>query len=490
MLGGQRLQAQKSPNVAYSLSMPEPHTHYFEVEMTLSGVSGKHQDIVMPVWAPGSYLVREFAKSVEDFRATGKNEKPLHSEKINKNTWRVNTKGEKKVQIRYKVYAFESSVRTSFLDSSHGTVSGTSVFMFAKDFKNAPVTLTVVPFNSWNRVDTGLQPVAGKSFTYRAENYDILADSPIEIGKQRQFNFNSRGTRFNVSMYGEAYYDENKLKTEMIKVVNACEDVFGSNPNKDYTFLVQNLTHSSGGLEHLNSTLLQVNRWTYSSRSGLQGFLGLVAHEYFHLWNVKRLRPKALGPFDYNNENYTKQLWVSEGITSYYDDLILARTGIYTENEYLSRLSSGISAIENQPGQRVQSLAMASFDAWIKAYRPNENSYNTTISYYSKGSVAGALLDLAIIDATNGKKKLDDVMRYLYKNIYQKSNRGFTEEDFQKAVNKIAGRNMQRFFDKVIYSTEKIDFNQYFEPIGLQLKDRNKGFRTMTLGASLNESGG
>ena len=455
-------------NISYEVSMPEPHTHYFEIKMKVDGHQKDYFDIQMPVWAPGSYLVREFAKSVENLSATF-NKKLLPTKKINKNTWRIYTENAKNVVINYKVYAFELSVRTSFLDGSHGYFNGTSMFMYIEELKNIPHQLTIIPFKNWKKVSTSLSKTSAKGFQYLAPNYDVLVDSPVEIGNHETFDFTSAGVIHHVAMYGKGNYNVEQLKTDMAKVTQACTDVFGENPNKEYTFIIHNLTKGSGGLEHLSSTTLQVNRWTYKGDSYI-GFLSLVAHEYFHLWNVKRIRPIALGPFDYNNENYTDLLWVMEGFTSYYDELLLYRAGIYDENDIIRKFTGSINSIENQPGNKVQPVAHASFDAWIKAYRRNENSYNTTISYYTKGSVVANMLDLTIINATKGKKNLDDVMQYLYYEYYKKQNRGFTNEEMQSALEKVSGLKMDDFFEKYINGTQSFDYKTIFGYAGFTVE--------------------
>jgi predicted metalloprotease with PDZ domain len=444
--------------INYEVSMPEPHTHYFQVKMEISDFEKEYIDIKIPVWAPGSYLVREFAKSVEDLSATANNKK-VQTEKVNKNTWRIHSKNAKSITVNYAVYAFEMSVRTSFLDASHGYFNGTSIFMFIEELKNNPVSLEIIPFKDWKKVSTSLTKVG--DFKYTAPNYDILVDSPVEIGNHITFDFTSAGVIHHVAMYGEGNYDIEKLKVDMAKVTQAATDVFGENPNKEYTFIIHNLTHGSGGLEHLSSTTLQVNRWTYDEDS-YKGFLSLVAHEYFHLWNVKRIRPIELGPFDYSNENYTDLLWVMEGFTSYYDELLLYRAGIYTEDEIIGKFKGSINYVENQPGNKVQPVADASFDAWIKAYRPNENSANTTISYYSKGSIIANMLDLEIINATKGKKSLDDVMKFLYSEYYKKEQRGFTSAEIKKGIEDIAGLDLTDFFKKYVNGVETFDYPTIF----------------------------
>ena len=452
-------------NIGYEVSMPNPHTHYYNVKMTVSNYQKDYFDIQMPVWSPGSYLVREFAKSIEKLAATS-NEEIIKSEKINKNTWRIYSNQSKNVVINYSVYAFELSVRTSFIDASHAYFNGTSMFMFIDELKNTPHNLTIVPFKDWKKVSTSLTKTSETAFEYQAPDYDILVDSPVEIGNQETFDFTAAGVVHHVAIYGKGNYDIETLKVDMAKIVEACTDVFGENPNKEYTFIIHNLTKGSGGLEHLSSTTLQVNRWTYTG-SAYKGFLSLVAHEYFHLWNVKRVRPITLGPFDYNNENYTTLLWVMEGFTSYYDELLLYRAGIYTGQEIIRKFQGAISNIENQPGNKVQPVAHSSFDAWIKAYRPNENSYNTTISYYSKGSVVANMLDLMIINNSKGKKNLDNVMQHLYSEFYKKQGRGFTKEEMKTTLEEVAGLNLDEFYKNFINGTETFDYKTIFGYAGV-----------------------
>jgi len=457
----------KAASINYNLSMPEPHTHYYEVDMVITDYEKEYFDIQMPVWAPGSYLVREFAKSVENLKANH-HKKSLKTEKINKNTWRIYSEKGNNINISYRVYAFELSVRTSFLDNSHGYLNGTSMFMFIDELKDIPHNLTIAPYKDWKKISTSLPKTEVKGFHYQAPNYDILVDSPIEIGNQETFDFTAAGVLHHVAMYGKGNYNIDTLKVDMAKVVEACTNVFGVNPNKEYTFIIHNLTKGSGGLEHLSSTTLEVNRWTYQG-SAYKGFLSLVAHEYFHLWNVKRIRPEVLGPFDYNNENYTSLLWVMEGFTSYYDELLLYRAGIYTEEEIISKIKGSISYVENSPGNKVQPVADASFNAWIKAYRPNENSHNTSISYYSKGSIIAVMLDLKIIKASNGKKNLDDVMKHLYNEFYIKQNRGFTDKEIQETLENVSGLDLNDFFEKYINGTQTFDYETILGYAGISV---------------------
>lgn len=471
-----------SPTVTYVLSMPEPQTHYFEVEMQVKnaaavsnakksgrsdGNTGPYVDIRMPVWTPGSYLIREYAKNVEGFTATAGG-KPVVSDKIRKNAWRVYS-ADDDLTIRYRVYANELTVRTSFVDSDHGYVTPAGVFMYVDALKNGPHRVVVQPYKEWKKVATGLKPVAGANYTYEASDYDILVDSPIEIGNHKTFTFTAANVPHTVAMYGDVDYNEQRLSADYKRVCETAATVVGEHPCTDYTFIVHHIPPGGGGLEHLNSTTLETNRLAYSTEANYKGFLTLVAHEYFHLWNVKRIRPIALGPFDYETENYTHMLWLAEGCTSFYEDYILRRAGFHTPEAYVGIVANDITQIENQPGNRVQPVTESSWDAWIKGYRPNENSSNTTISYYSKGSVLGSLLNLAILAGSNGERSMDDLMRYLYNEYYKKQKRGFTDDEFRKAAEQIAGRPLTDFFTTALNTADPINYNAYFEPVGLQL---------------------
>ncbi len=464
------------PKIEYFLSMEQPQTHYFDVVLKLSNFDAKTKqqgfiDLKMAVWTPGSYLIREYAKNVEGVSVTSGTSN-LKSDKINKNTWRVRLlAASNEATVKYKVYAYELSVRTSFIDDSHGYLNPASVMMYVNEWRQVPSTVSIKPYKNWNTVSTGLKSLGNNVF--EAENLDILIDSPIEIGTQKVLSFDLKGIQHKIAMYGEVKMDEPKVTADFKKVCETAMTVVGEHPCKDYTFLIHNIAQGGGGLEHLNSTTCQTSRSSYSDEKKYQGFMSLIAHEYFHLWNVKRIRPKALGPFDYENENYTHLLWFSEGCTSFYQSYILRRANMMTPDEYLTTYGNEINTIENQPGNKVQSATESSWDAWIKYYRPNENSRNSTVSYYDKGAVLGGILNLAIIKETKGSKNLDDVMKGLYQEYYKKQGRGFTDEEFQKTVELVAGKSMGDFFQKYIFGTETIPYNTYFETVGLQLKDKN-----------------
>lgn len=476
--------AKSQVKVNFEVSFTEPQAHYAEVQMDIAGIATKNYvDVKMPVWTPGSYLVREFAKSVEGFGATVGG-KAVKSEKVSKNTWRVYNSKANAVQINYRVYAFEISVRTSFIDASHAFLSPTSIFMYPAGMLKLPSIVKIIPFSTWSKVNTGLEPVAGQKFTFKATDFDILFDSPIEVGNQDVFEFNAAGVRHEVTMVGGGNYDKERLKVDMAKIVEQETAVFGENPNKHYTFIVHNYAQGGGGLEHLNSTTLGASRNAYSNERGYQGFLSLVAHEYFHLWNVKRLRPIALGPFDYDNENYSTNLWISEGFTSYYPTKIMYRAGFSTPEGFVNSTLGAIGTVMNTEGSKVLSAAQSSFDAWINpAYRPSENAGNTFISYYTKGQVIGNLMDLEIINATKGAKSLDDVMKAMYLQC-KTLKRGFTDAEFKAMVEKISGISFTNFWAKYVNGTEPIEYAKYFAFAGIEVVNENEGKVVPFLGAS------
>lgn len=449
--------------------MPKPHTHLLEVELRLRGALPAQTDLIMPVWTPGSYLVREFERHVQDFDAKDASMRSLRWTKTNKNTWRVETAGARELVVTYSVYANELTVRTNEVTDQHAFWNNAALLMYPQGQLKAPSTLRVVPFGNW-KVATALPPAAGgRANTFRAENFDILYDSPVEVGNFKTLSFEVKGVPHRIVIDGEGNYDPERMRRDVQKIVEASISLMGGEiPYRDYTFFLHARSTGGGGLEHLNSTALIFPRFRFRPEGSYRSFLSLVAHEYFHLWNVKRIRPDALGPFDYTQENYTKLLWVAEGITSYYETIILLRAGLISGEDYLNELANAIRDLQNTPGRFEQSLEESSFDAWIKYYRPDENAVNSQISYYDKGAIVGAMLDLEIRRASKDAHSLDDVMRALYEEHYKKE-RNYTPEDFQRIAERMAGANLDNFFSRYVRGREEIDFNTILNHVGLYL---------------------
>lgn len=448
--------------VRYTLSMPDPNSHLLHVTLEVRGAPGGSTDFVMPAWTPGSYKLRDFAKNVQDFSAGRRSWR-----KVDKSRWRVQAGGD--VTVEYDVWAFELSVQTSHLDADHAFINGASVFMYADGLKNAPVTVDVRAPRGW-RIATGLERRGSR---LSAANYDILVDSPIEIGTFLRRTFKVRKVPHHLVIHGEGNYDEAKLVDDVRKIVETEIRIFRQIPYEHYTFLLHNTTeYRGGGLEHLNSTALQYSPVAYRPREKYENFLELVAHEFFHLWNVKRIHPDMLGPFDYEREVYTTLLWVMEGFTSYYDTLVPCRAKLWGPEKYFKKMAERIQKFEEKPGRRRQSLTESSFDTWIKLYQPNENSQNCQMSYYEKGELVGMCLDLEIRHRTSNAKSLDDVMRLLYAE-YGRSGRGFPEGEFKRVCERVAG-GLDRFFADLVDGTGDIPWSKYLGYAGAKLEREPK----------------
>ena len=504
-----------APQIAFTVSMPKPHTHMLDVEVRIKHGAGeqiaKEIVLVMPVWTPGSYLIREFERHVQDFSATDSSGQSLKWEKINKNSWRIVTNGAHDWRASYRVYANELSVRTSEVNSEHAFWNNAGLLMYPDGLLNAPSTLHVLAPQPW-KVATGLPPVPGQRNTFRAENFDVLYDSPVEASNFKTLSFEVKGVPHRIVIDGEGNYEPVKMREDVKKIVETEVGLMGGEiPYHDYTFILHLRSNTGGGLEHLNSTALGYQRFGFGPepREGSEGvnsagpgapplrtyrgFLSLVAHEFFHLWNVKRIRPDALGPFDYTKENHTKLLWVAEGITDYYARLVLRRAGLISEKEFLAETAKAFQTLQNTPGRLVMTAEEASFDTWIKYYRQDENSVNSQVDYYDKGAILGLLLDLEIRRQSKGTRSLDDVMRYLYAEFYQKD-RNYTPEDFQRVCELMAGSSLEQFFAKYVRGREELDYDSALVAAGLRLDqsaaaDSSKAIERPYLGAELAQEG-
>lgn len=449
--------------ITYRLSLPEPQTHHLLVDVEADGVHGPAR-LVMPSWTPGSYLMREFPRNVVTFAASDGAGNALSFRKTDKNTWQVDAPADGRLRARYLVHADELSVRTSHLDATHGFVNGTSVFMYLEERESEDIRLEVRAPQGW-RVTTAMEEVAPN--TFRASGYDELADSPLEIGTHALIDFEVDGVPHRYAIWGRGNYDPQRLIVDTTKIVRAEKALFGELPYRAYTIILHLVPGGSGGLEHRDSTVLVADRWGFRNQA-YEGFLGLVAHELFHAWNGKRIRPAVLGPFDYVRESYTRELWVVEGITTYYTDVILRRAGLISQQRYLEKVSEQVTRLMAIPGRLVQPLEDASFDAWIKFYRPDANSPNATISYYHKGGLVALLLDLEIRRATENARSLDDVMRALWAES-GRPDVGFPEGRVEAVASEVAGVDLTPRLDEWLRTPREMDFAPYLAAAGLEL---------------------
>jgi predicted metalloprotease with PDZ domain len=461
--------------------MPQPHSHLYHISIDVAAPDSATTDFVLPAWTPGSYLLREYARHVQEFAATSDG-RPLPWRKTAKDTWRVDTAGLERVQVAYKVYAHDLTVRTSHLDGSHGYFNGANVFLFVAGRTDEPLGLLVQTPPGWDwHATTGMEPWADypnagahpDQHAFIASDYDELVDCPVECGTHRLRSFTVDGIAHHIAIWGHGNEDEQRIVDDTRRIVETERDLFGSLPDYPHYTFILHLADRYGGLEHRNSVTNIIDRWSFQPQSSYERFLELQSHEFFHVWNVKRIRAAPLGPFDYQRENYTRLLWAMEGVTSYYDRLLLVRAGLMTPERYLERLAEEIARLQSQPGRALQSLEESSFDTWIKLYRPDENSANSSISYYLKGGLVTMLLDLEIRQRTGGERSFDDVLRYLYQ-TYPISGPGIPEEGaYLAAIETVAGSAdgaYRDLFARYIAGTAELDYARGLDAVGVRLE--------------------
>ena len=460
-----------SVSINYSLSMPEPSNHYFEVEVSFSGITEEYIDLILPVWRPGRYFILDFPSGVQEFKASNSNIK-LDWEKTDKCTWRIETGLRKNesdtVNVSYRVYANEFNLRTRGLDEEHGFVNGAAVFMYSEKYRNNPLTLEVIPYAGWH-VSTGLKSVSGEANKFSAPDYDYLADCPLEIGTQKDFSFNVEGIEHVICFFGEANYDIERMKSDFTKIIKRNFEFWGKIPYEKYVFIIHCTPQSGGGTEHINSNVVGVKPQDFENEDSYKNFLRLISHEFFHTWNVKQLRPKGLTPYDYTKENYTEELWIAEGGTSYYDGLMILRTGQYSIEDFFNEITKAVESDRMRPGNKVQSLAESSFDAWVKFWKGNQQSYNAEVDYYRKGADVSLILDLEIRNRSENKFSLDDIFRRMFE-TFPLGVRGYTNEDFKMTCSELCGGSFKEFFDDYVYGTKPIDWEKYLSFAGLDIK--------------------
>jgi predicted metalloprotease with PDZ domain len=477
-----------APALSITVSMERPTTHYYHVVFRANGLEGESQEFKMPSWTPGYYRIMDYAKNVKDFEAEDGGGRPLAWEKTAKNTWRVRTGRASTVVVSYDVYAFTRFVADSYLSDDGGFITPAGVFMHVAGRLKDPVTVTILPHSTWKQVSTGLDPVPGRPHTFAAPDFDTLYDCPILIGNQEILTFEAAGLPHTVAAYDLGSADRTRFTADLAKIVEAAAALMGELPYRHYTFLI--IGPGGGGLEHLNSTAVTLDPASLSDPRRYQGWLSFIAHEYFHLFNVKSIRPIALGPFDYDRENYTEMLWFSEGVTVYYEYVLLNRAGLMTREEVLERLGSVIADYENAPGRRHQSAVLSSFDTWTGFFGRSEHAANATISYYDIGCGLGLLLDLAIRESSRGRSSLDEVMRTLCRAFAKDKKRGFTDREFRDVCERAAGAPLDEIFDVYARSADEWDYAKYLGYAGLAIDFESRPASSPWFGASTRDQGG
>jgi predicted metalloprotease with PDZ domain len=450
--------------VSYRLDLSERNAHIVRVEAHFP-TGGEALDLKLPVWTPGSYLMREFGRHIQDLECQSEAGAALVVRKLDKSTWRVETGGARRVIARYGVYANDLTVRSAHVDDTHAFLNGACIFLYAEELRTREARVAIALPAGW-RASVALPFVDG---AYVARQHDELVDSPFEVGTHDLYELTAQGRPHRIAVWGRLGVAPETLQKDVAAIVDAAAALFGDGvPYDEYLFILMLAPNQYGGLEHARSCALLSSPFTFHPRKKYEEFLELVSHEYFHLWNVKRIHPEVLGPFDYQREAYTRCLWVMEGVTSYYDRYLLVRAGIQKPDKYLEKIAEELGKIAGIPGRRRQSLEESSFDAWIKLYRPDENSVNSTISYYLKGGIVALLLDLEIRYQTQGNKSLDDCMRLLWTR-FGRAGRGFPDDAVQALMEEASGARLDEFFARHVRGRDELDAVRLLRTVGLTL---------------------
>ena len=479
--------AQALDPIRYTLRFPAPQTQYVDVEAAIPTSGRAEVEVYMATWTPGSYLIREYERNVEAITATA-GTRSLAVTKSTKNRWKITTGGAPNVTLRYKVYSREMTVRNNWVEAGFAMLNGAPTFITLVERAARPHEVRIELPAAWKRIETPLEPITGSANTFRAGDFDTLVDSPIIIGNPLTRDFTVDGKRHVLVFEGDtALVDADKAVVDVQKIVVAAKNVMGPLQYPNYRFFTM-VTESGGGLEHKNSFLGMANRFMTRTDRAYKGWLGLIAHEYFHNWNVKRLRPVELGPFDYENENYVKMLWVAEGFTDYYADVLPKRAGLESRDEFLDGLSNQIEQVQTIPGRAVTAVNMASFDTWIKQYRPDENLANVSINYYPKGAVIAFLLDAKIRKATNGARSLDTGMQWAMQRY--SGEKGYTPDQFYAVMSEAAGVDLKGWFAKSAESTDELDYTEALDYYGLRFRPVDmRNARAYIGGGTRNDAG-
>lgn len=488
-------------SLRYTLSAPNPQTHLLAVDLALASPAGPLPPslvLMLPTWAPGSYLIRDYARHIEGLLAEHEG-RPLRARKVRKNAWAIETRGARQLRVRYHVYCNELSVRTNHVDASHASWNGPATYLVPETCLTGEVQARVYPrFAPGWVAGTGLPPTDDGGFL--ATSVDELMDNPFECGPMVERSFEAHGRQHQLWVWKNRHsadIDWERVVQDTRTLVRAEAELLAGDtppeaalPYRRYAFLWQVSPRSRGGLEHASSCSLLVAPTMFQTRGGYLDILSLVAHEFLHLWNVKRIKPQGLWDCDYERENYTRLLWWFEGGTSYFDWRLLRLSGLASPREYADHLAGELARLADTPGARVHSLSDASFDAWIKAYKPDENSLNSTVSYYLKGEVVCALLDIEIRARTAGARSLDDVLRTLWRS-YGAVDRPVPEGAMAAIFHESTGVRVDDLLDRWVESADDLDVASTLARVGLR-HDRRPQHRhpTGSLGARVRHRAG
>ncbi|TQF67403.1 M61 family metallopeptidase [Pseudoalteromonas luteoviolacea] len=449
-------------DVQYRLSITEPEHHLGNVDVTFPKSAQAHIDVQLPDWRTGRYEILNMANGIRFFNANDSQGNALKWHKIDKNTWRVHFEKPTEVTVSYQVYANELGMRSRHIDDSHAFIDASGFFMFSDSFRQEPVRVDLNVPKQWRSV-SGMA-FAESKHSFKADNYDILLDSPIETGVNELHKFSVDGRDYELVIWGEGNYDVDLMLRDLKKLVKTGSLIWHDYPYDRYVFMVHATSGARGATEHLNSTIIQRHRDRFASRSDYIGFISTAAHEFIHTWNVKNYRPSGLVPYDYVDINYSDLLWLVEGSTSYLEDYLLLSAGITTNREFYNSLTRTVNRHMKTPGREVQSVAHTSFDKWINQGGDHGKNYSTNI--YLEGALVSMALDIDLIDKSGGKVSYRDVHTELYKQ--HKLPKSFDAADVKRILKEISGRDYSNWWANYVDGPAILDFDALFEKVGLE----------------------
>lgn len=455
--------AQATAEVQYQIKMTNPAQHLAQVDIVFPANSGKTLDVHMPIWRTGRYEVLNLSKNVRQFTASTSKGKALSFTKTDKATWQVQTKSGEAVHISYEIYANSLGERTQHIDDTHAYLDASGVLMYAPVFRQQAVSVKLDTPANW--VSRSGMDKGNCDHCFIAPNYDVLIDSPIETGEHEFHQFEVDGHPIELAIWGRGNYDGKKMALDLKKIVEGGQKLFGAFPFKRYLFIVHATDGAGGATEHMNSTVIQRPRWMYGTRKDYMGFIRTAAHEFVHTWNVKAYRPKEMVPYDYQRENYTHLLWIAEGNTSYFEELLTLRAGLQTRDEFLEESAKALLAYQHQPGRFQQSAAESSFEAWIDA--GGERARNASVNIYSKGQLLATAMDILIRQQTQGSKGLEHVHQYLYQH-HSVIKGGYTAADVRTALKTVTGQDWSNWWAQYVDGKAEIPFADLLTQVGLQ----------------------
>ncbi len=453
-----------SDKVKYQIDINNPEHHLADVTMLMPRIEEGQIDIMLPAWRPGKYTLLPLANGIRLLQAKDSLGNKLEIEQISTNQWRIFLQQDAKVEVSYQLYANELEQRTRHIDSTHAYLDLVSVLLYSPKFRNTPTTVNLDVPRGWNSF-SAMKSLSG-SHSFSAENYDVMADSPIETGKNQSYQFVLEKVKFTLVIWGKGNYSGIQMAKDLALLAKTQRDYWGSFPFSSYLFIVHATNKAKGATEHLNSTVIQKPRWSFSDDEGYLKFLDTASHELAHSWNVKSYRPAGLVPYDYQQPNYSKLLWFAEGGSSYIDTLLLLRSKLVDREFYLKKLAKIIDNYQRRPGRLESSASESSFNQWLAT--KGDRAINSSVNIYSKGELLSLWLDIMILEHSNGERSIQQIHQKLFEQFPAKI-KGFSEKDLIQLLQQVGLNNAEKLWKDYVENTKELPLDELLSLVGLKL---------------------